>query len=110
MGQTHICIVSRFFLAAAHCYDDFEENNPVLVNTIRDLTRYKSVVEIKKVYRHPLYKAPSLYNDLAVGEFGRRLEYDFDKFGDSPTCLNTKDRDIEGEIATVQVKQVISQS
>ena len=32
---------------------------------MRDLTRYKSVVEIKRVYRHPLYKAPSLYNDLA---------------------------------------------
>ena len=108
MGQTHICIVSRFFLGAAHCFDDFEENNRVVVSTMRDLTRYKSVVEIKRVYRHPLYKAPSLYNDLAVGEFGRRLEYDFDKFGDSPTCLNTKDRDIEGEIATVQVlKQVI---
>ena len=80
----------------------------MLVNTIRDLTQYKSVVEIKKVYRHPLYKAPSLYNDLAVGEFGRRLEYDFDKFGDSPTCLsnNSEDKDIEGQVATVQVQQI----
>ena len=76
----------------------------MLVNTIRDNTRYKSVVEIKKVYRHPLYKAPSLYNDLAIGEFGRRLEYDFDKFGDSPNCLYSGDEDIEGQVATVQVK------
>ena len=80
----------------------------MLVNTIRDLTQYKSKVEIKKVYRHPLYKAPSLYNDLAVGEFGRRLEYDFDKFGDSPTCLSSgsEDKDIEGQVATVQVQQI----
>ena len=96
--------ICRFFLAAAHCYDKFEENNKILVNTVRDKTRYKSRVEIKKVYRHPLYKAPSLYNDIAVGEFGRRLEYDFDRFGDSPTCLQTVDSDMEGKVATVQVK------
>ena len=108
--MTNTSIVSRFFLAAAHCYEDFEESprhdQLAFLNTIRDLTPYKSIVEIKKLYRHPLYKAPSLYNDLVVGEFGRRLEYDFDKYGDSPTCLNTEDRDIEGEIATVQVKHI----
>ena len=103
-------ILLRFFLAAAHCYENFEdgetfeESDQVLVNTIRDNTRYKSVVEIKRVYRHPLYKAPSLYNDLVVGEFGRRLEYDFNKFGDSPTCLDIGDMDTVGEVATAQVK------
>ena len=76
----------------------------MLVNTLRDNTRYKTEVEIKKVYRHPLYKAPSLYNDLAIGEFGRRLEYDFDKFGDSPNCLSSGDEDIEGQVAVSQVK------
>ena len=94
----------RFFLAAAHCFDNFEESNEVKVATIRDNSRYRTQVEIKRVYRHTLYKAPSLYNDLVVGELGRRLEYDYDKFSDSPTCLHNEDMDIVGEVATVQVR------
>ena len=38
---------------------------------------------MKKVYKHPLYKYPSLYNDVAVIELGRRIEYNYEKFGDS---------------------------
>ena len=68
----------------------------------RDGTPFKSLVEIKKVYKHPLYTYPNLYNDVAVVELGRRIEYDFDKFGDSPTCLDKPDQNHEGEIATVQ--------
>ena len=105
MNIFHFFILLRFFLAAAHCYDNVEKSDEVLVNTIRDNTRYRSQVEIKKVYRYPLYKEPSLYNDLVVGEFGRRLEYDYDKFSDSPTCLHNEDMDIVGEVATVQVRR-----
>ena len=59
------------------------------------------VVEIKKVYKHPLYKYPHTYNDVAVLELGRRIEYDFARFGDSPTCI---DQGLEkvGKLATVQ--------
>ena len=60
-------------------------------------------MEIKKVYSHPSYSYPSLYTDIAVVELGRRVEYDFKKFGDSPTCLDQGDRDINGELSTVQV-------
>ena len=59
-------------------------------------------MEIKKVYKHPLYTYPNLYNDVAVVELGRRIDYDYDKFGDSPTCLDKPDQNHEGEIATVQ--------
>ena len=59
-------------------------------------------MEIKKVYKHPLYTYPNLYNDVAVVELGRRIDYDFDKFGDSPICLDKPDQNHEGEIATVQ--------
>ena len=33
---------------------------------------------------------------------GRRIEYDFDKFGDSPVCLDQGKEEIVGKIATVQ--------
>ena len=59
-------------------------------------------MEIKKVYKHPLYIYPNLYNDVAVVELGRRIEYDYDKFGDSPTCLDKPGLNHEGELATVQ--------
>jgi len=29
-----------------------------------------------------------LYHDIAVVELGRRIEYNFDKFGDTPACLD----------------------
>ena len=59
---------------------------------------------MKKVYKHPLYKYPSLYNDVAVIELGRRIEYNYEKFGDSPTCMARPEQtDIEGKLATVQV-------
>ena len=72
-------------------------------NICRDNTQYRELVEIKKVYKHPSYSYPSLYTDIAVVELGRRVEYDFKKFGDTPTCLDQGDRDINGELSTVQV-------
>lgn len=70
---------------------------------LRDNTQYKEIIEMKKVYKHPLYEYPSLYNDVAVIELGRRIEYDFDKYGDSPTCMARPEQtEIEGKIATVQ--------
>ena len=74
---------------------------------LRDNTQYKEIIEMKKVYKHPLYEYPSLYNDVAVIELGRRIEYDFDKYGDSPTCMARPEQpEIEGKIATVQVNKV----
>ena len=72
-------------------------------NICRDNTQYRELVEIKKAYMHPSYAYPSLYTDIAVVELGRRVEYDFKKFGDTPTCLDQGDRDINGELSTVQV-------
>jgi len=98
-------ITDKFLVAAAHCYQDFGNsplNNQININTIRDNTQYRELVEIKKVYTHPSYSYPSLYTDIAVVELGRRVEYDFKKFGDSPTCLDQGDRDINGELSTVQ--------
>ena len=49
---------------------------------------YKESIEIKKIYKHPNYVYPNLYNDIALLELGRRVKYDFDTYGDTPTCLD----------------------
>ena len=54
------------------------------------------------MFKHPQYQFPSLYNDVAVVELGRRIEYNYDKYGDTPTCLDQGKYDIVGNIATVQ--------
>jgi len=99
-------ISDRWVVAAAHCYDDFATGvslgqRKVRVNTIRDGTPSHEIVEIKRIYKHPEYKYPRLYNDVAVLELGRRVEYNYEKFGDTPSCLDKGISKI-GKIATVQ--------
>ena len=36
-------------------------------------------IEMKRVYNHPKFTYPSLYDDIAVIELGRRISYDVDK-------------------------------
>merc|ERR1712223_1084561 len=100
-------VADRWVVAASHCYDDFRNGvtdgpRKVRVNTIRDNTPYKELVEIKRVYKHPNYRFPNLYNDVAVLELGRRIEYNYTKFGDSPSCLPKKEFEVINKIATVQ--------
>lgn len=57
---------------------------------------------MKKAYIHPHYEYPSLYDDIAVVELGRRIVYDYDKFGDTPFCLDQGEKSFYEEIATVQ--------
>ena len=51
----------------------------IKINTIRDNTQNKELIEMKKAYIHPHYTYPSLYDDIAVVELGRRIVYDYDK-------------------------------
>jgi len=37
---------------------------------MRDGTDYKESVEIRRVFVHPGFQFPSLYNDIAVAELG----------------------------------------
>ena len=39
----------------------------------------QELLEMKKVYTHPNYVYPSLYDDIAVVELGRRIVYDYEK-------------------------------
>merc|ERR1712110_1096277 len=45
---------------------------------------------------------PSLYDDIAVVELGRRIVYNYDKYGDTPFCLDQGEKSFYEEIATVQ--------
>ena len=75
----------RWMITAAHCYDDFNDLKPgatqreVRVNNLRENTAFTEIVEIKRVYSHPLYTYPLLYNDVAVLELGRRVPFDYEK-------------------------------
>jgi len=99
-------VSDRWVVAAAHCYDEFEAsatNKPrsIKINTIRDSTENIEIIEIKKVYKHPKYKYPNLYDDVAVLELGRRIEYNYEVYGDTPSCID-QGQDNIGRVATVQ--------
>ena len=40
---------------------------------------------------------------MIVVELGRRVYFDFDKYGHTPTCLDRGDQALAGKTATVQV-------
>ena len=68
---------------------------------MRPGTEYAEVIEIKRSFIHPLYKFPLSYNDISLSEVGRRILFDFGKYGDSPVCCNHIE-ELEGKIALVQ--------
>ena len=72
-------IADRWAVSAAHCYDNYDIEDKKRVVRIRHGTPFEEAIEIRKVYRHPDYKNPRLYNDVAVLELGRRIEYDFER-------------------------------
>ena len=43
---------------------------------------------MKRAFKHPLYKFGRAYDDIALLELGRRIVFDFDNYGDTPTCLD----------------------
>ena len=64
------------------------QQGKVRLNTIRANTKYTELIETKRVYKHPLYKYKEAYNDVSLIELGRRIAYDYDNFGDTPTCVD----------------------
>ena len=98
-------INDRFVVFAGHCESVFTPHRPRSTSRatlIRDGTIYSEYIELRRVFVHPGFKHPSLYNDIAVGQLGRRILYDFDKYGDSPACLSDGKKNIDGLEAVVQ--------
>jgi len=95
----------KWIVTASHCYDDFGsavgQPRQVKINTIRDNTPFKDVIEIKRVFKHPKYVYPNLYNDIALLELGRRIDYNYTKYGDTPQCIDRVGEN-EGKNATIQ--------
>jgi hypothetical protein len=58
------------------------------INTIRSQTKHKEAIEMKRAFKHPLYKYGRAYDDIALVELGRRIVFDYDTDGDPPTCLD----------------------
>ena len=42
---------------------------------------------------------------MIVLELGRRVYFDFDKYGHTPNCLDRGDQELAGKTATVQVRR-----
>ena len=85
-------------------WDEYREPSDITQVTFRINGQFEEKIKIKRMYQHPLYHYPGLYNDIAVLELDRRIEYDFNKFGDSPLCIDNGSTDLEGEIVTFEVK------
>ena len=58
---------------------------------------------MKRTFIHPGYKTGELNSDIALVELGRRVEFNLDEFGDTPTCLD-QGLDLPGRVATAQVQ------
>merc|ERR550539_1197657 len=75
----------------------------IKIQNLRDGTPFKELIEVKRVYQHPHYKFGLLYNDIAMIELGRRIAYDYEKYGDSPVCIDqVQGKDHNGSTALGQ--------
>ena len=81
-------ISDRWAVSTAHCYDDQPYSDKKRTLRIRVGTFFEESVEVRNVYKHPGYTTGRLYNDLAVLELGRRIEYDFERSHHLPTLWN----------------------
>ena len=81
-------ISDRWAVSTAHCYDDQPYSDKKRTLRIRVGTFFEESVEVRNVYKHPGYTTGRLYNDLAVLELGRRIEYDFERSCRIPSLQN----------------------
>ncbi|KAG6439401.1 hypothetical protein O3G_MSEX000740, partial [Manduca sexta] len=89
-------ISPRFVLTAGHCikYDNAKDPDPVVVR-LGDQNIDPSVddgadpidVPIRKILKHPEYRPPKVYNDIALMELATNVEF---KASIRPACLWTR--------------------
>ena len=98
-------ITDRVLVTAAHCvviggqggrYDDLNENlNDIFFRqdyfANNDGTAYFDIIPFRRSFVHPYFEF-SAYNDIAIIELGKRIEYDMDTRGQEPTCLGRAEK------------------
>jgi len=98
-------ISDRWMITAAHCYDEIsggDEPASIRVQTLRhSFTEISEAIEVRNIYVYPEYEVGSLYNDVALLELGRRVQFDFETFGDTPACIDTG-LELDGKLANLQ--------
>ena len=87
-GCQAILLNDKWAVTPAYCADSdglllFDE-----IARVRVGTAFEEILEFKRVFLHPHYIFSKIYNDVAVLELARRVEYDYKKFGDTPTCID----------------------
>ena len=64
---------------------------------------HNETIDVKRTFIHPYYIYPQGYYDVALSELGRRVMFDFEKYGDSPMCLGRQNvSELIGKTAQVQ--------
>ena len=76
---SRLSITSIFFWAnlalfSVKWYYFREQDETVRTILVRDGTIYEETIEIRRVFVHPGFKFPSLYDDIAVAELGYTIE------------------------------------
>ncbi|XP_023326935.1 trypsin 3A1 [Eurytemora carolleeae] len=95
-------IADRWMITAAHCQDEVKSPGRIVSQILRtSFPQFKEYVEVKRTFIHPGYKTGELNSDIALVELGRRVEFNLDEFGDTPTCLD-QGLDLPGRVATAQ--------
>merc|ERR1712151_293896 len=93
-------ISDKIAISAAHCYDFFPLWTPSDLGKSINMIQFNSFkpeyIEIIQVYKHPHYKYPNLYDDIAILKLGRRIQFDFEKNGVAPLCLKREQAAIGG--------------
>jgi len=97
---TSVMISDRFVITAAHCVDGELGRGAVRKIRIRDDTAFEESIEVRRLWTFPKFTGSSYY-DIAIIELERRILYDWDIYGDSPTCL-AQNYKIDGTKGLVQ--------
>jgi len=102
-GCSSIVISDRFVVTAAHCVPNELKSGETRQISIRDGTEFHESLEVRRLWRDNRFDPNSKekYFDIAILELERRVIYDYEKYGDSPTCLG-EENDLDQQIGLVQ--------
>lgn len=80
----------KLFSKAAHCENDRESGNPVVVKTgsiyIHDNGPHTQIIDVGSITSHPQYKSNEKYNDIALIRLKSSIRFDEHV---RPACIAT---------------------